>query len=373
MLTRSRFFLGTLGLALGLLGCDSTPTDPVAGGGTGGTGGSASPVPIYILVGGGTNPGVTDVYRDSQLEAGQVFIMAKDPLQANSTYTVTYSITAGGTVFTSPTWSFQTGASNDPPNPGGTVLDVVNLRRTQTAVPIVQNSPTVLAVAARRHAGYQCEDQARRWLGEGDAITHGEPFTAYDFYIHSNSGARVHLANGGAALPDPLPGPTAFSWPHAATHAYETIATSSGPQAAAFLWNSVYHRIPMMRHDVTHLGEGDRVEAEDDDIYKDLLEINRPFVSGNTATDAQYQTINWTRANAAQSGVRFWPAHNQIGLNLRFSTNREIPDPVGTYGEGGNAAWNNGTPEDDLVGLPLHISLPTTGDITSISVTLTRN
>src|SRR5690606_36024687 len=106
-------------------------------------------------------------------------------------------------------------------------------------------------------------------------------------------------------------------------------------QAVVDLWNTVYHRIPMMRHDVTHLGEGDRADAEGDVIYASLPEVNRPFVIGNTAINAQYQTINWTRANAAQSGVRFWPANGQIGLNLRFNTNSELPDPVGTNGEGG--------------------------------------
>lgn len=354
-------FLGAVCAALIFSGCETSP--PPAGGGTGngGTGGSTSPVPVYVLIGGANNPSATDVYLDGILEPGQVFIVPKSPLLASSSYTVAYTITAGGATFTAPTWTFTTGTAANPPDPDRSIFDAINLRRSQTNVPTVLNSPDILAKAARRHAGYQCEDQHKRSLANGAAISHGEQFTGYSFFINDDYGARIRAANEGSV-------------PHGATHFYETIATNSGSAAVVFLWNTVYHRLPMMRHDMTHFGAGSRADAESDTIYTRIIApAAKPFTPGNPATNAQYLTIDWTRVSSALTGPKFWPANGQVGVNLAFDTNTEVPDPIGTANEGGNAAWNNGTPEAGVVGVPLHVSLPTTGNITAISVTLTKN
>ena len=153
-----------------------------------------------------------------------------------------------------------------------------------------------------------------------------------------------------------------------------TFATNSGSAAVVFLWNTVYHRLPMMRHDMTYFGAGSRADAESDSIYTNTMPgVAKPFTPGNPATNAQYLTIDWTRVSSALTGPKFWPANGLGGVNLAFDTNTEVPDPIGTANEGGNAAWNNGTPEAGVVGVPLHVSLPTTGNITAISVTLTKN
>ncbi len=363
MLFRSMVpWFGAVCAALIFSGCETAAVPDAGTPGGGGSGGSTSPVPVYVLIGGATNPGAADVYLDSLLEPGQVFIVPKSPLLTNSTYTVTYTITAGGTTFTAPNWTFDTvGASANPADPGGSIFDVIDLRRGQTFVPTLQNSPSILAVAARRHAGYQCEDQDKRSLANGAAITHGEQFSGYSFFVNDNFGTRIQAANSGAV-------------PHGATNMYETIATNGGSAAVVFLWNTVYHRLPMMRHDVTHFGAGSRAEAETDSIYTGTpMGAAKPFTAGNTATNAKYLTIDWTRVSSALTGAKFWPANGQGGVNVSFDTNTEVPDPIGTANEGGYAPWNNGTPEAGVVGVPLQVSLPTTGNITAIEVTLTKN
>lgn len=71
---------------------------------------------------------------------------------------------------------------------------------------------------------------------------------------------------------------------------------------------------------------------------------------------------------AGETAVRalsFWPANGQLGVERQFNTDTETPDPV----DAGNA---NGTPDDDVVGCPIHVIHPVNADFQTLNITLTQ-
>ncbi len=317
-----------------------------SGGGGGSGGGASSPVPIYILVGGASAPSGAYVYLDNgvgRLDSGEVFIMARNALLANSQYRVDYSIVAGGTTFTG-TWSFTTGSGNETAQTA-TVLAEINRYRADAGEPaIVANS--ALDLSATRHAGYQAET---------DAISHNESDTTKVFYVNTDFYRRISIANGGTA--------SSNSWPGTSTDTvYETIATKGDAGAAVSLWNTVYHRIPMMRRHTTLLGNGDRSDAMADSRYTGA--VVPPFVGPGTANQ-QYETIDYSANSALAQIASHWPPDGATGIGLSFDSDTESPDPLSTVN-------GNGTPSDGVVGTPLHLVLPTTASFASLTISLTK-
>jgi hypothetical protein len=342
-----------LSATLLLVSCANSTTDS-GGGGSAAPTPSGTPVAAYVLIGGASKPAVTDLYLDSRLDAGEIFIMAKNPLTVSRTYQVTYDVTIGGTQYTGQ-WSFTTGTLSVGATTQVTPLAELNRYRTEAGVPVVTSNAN-LTTAARRHSGYQCE---RGLITHTELVNNSLPFnsgtnpgdTSADMYIHYNFASRISLANGGTAGSN--------SWPGTGiTTAYETIATNGGVSAVAGLWDTVYHRLPMMRRHTQLIGEAQRTDTGSDSLY--LAATPAPY---DWSTGTAYETIDYTADGRAQI-QSMWPASGAVNIGTTFNTDTEGPDPVSS----GNS---NGTPDDTTVGTPIHIILPSTGNITALSVVLT--
>lgn len=293
----------------------------------------ATGVPLYVLAGGTSAPDITDLYLDSaNLEKGELFIVPKDPLLASSVYSVNVTVIAGGVTFTSTPWSFTTAAGATAPATG-TVLDEINTFRAQAGVPILTVDAD-LTEAAVGHSGYQSEK---------DTLTEGEADATAAFFVANTVEARIVAARGAALA--------------ANVFAEEVVATNSGPQAVDGLWNTVYNRLPMMRVQTLVMGRGERSDAFTDPR-------NTPQVFPAVAAN-QYETIDFLANSSIAQTASFWPANGQIGVPTSFDSDAETPDPI----DNGNA---NGTPDDGLVGVPIHIVFPTSANFTSVTVTVTK-
>lgn len=340
MYTRVAMLVGALCL---FSGCDdTTTTDP--GGGSGGPGGGASPVPVYVLVGGSSVPTVADVYRDVQgVGGGEIFVMSKTPLAINTLFEFEYAVTAGGTDYTG-SFRFTTSASQVMAPRAGSVLGEINLYRSDSGYlnADLLASGVGYIIAARRHAGYQKEPNS--------FITHNEPDNTKVFFMNNSFASRISIAHGGTAVSN--------SWGGSNT-VYEIIASNGGLEAIPFLWNTVYHRVPMMRRHTRQAGNGDSADAVVDTLYVNANPKPYPIEDAGA-----FQTVNLGGTSSFAQTLATWPAPNQTGIGTTFNTNSELPDPM-------SAA--NGTPAVNAVGTPIHIILPTTANVTAISVTLTAN
>jgi uncharacterized protein YkwD len=339
-----------------LAGCggggDTTTTGGGGGGGGGGTGGAGSPVPIYILVGGNpsaTVPAGSDIYLDQEisndpvrgnrLRPGEIYIMAQGALQASTTYTVAIAADTAAEHLTR-TWSFTTGLNTNPPTFSGTAIGELNALRGQSGARTLTSNANY-AVAARRHAGYQCETSA---------ISHFESTSANaQFYIADEFFQRISIADGGTSGSN--------TWGSGINTVYEDIATTAGVAAIDQLWNTVYHRIPMMRQEVSFIGNGDRSDAFTDSR-------NSPQVIASTGTG--FQTIEFAAVSSTPKILAYWPTDNQTGIATAFNSNTESPDPF-------SAGNPNGAPNVGVVGPPITIIFPTSQDFTGVTVTLTQN
>jgi uncharacterized protein YkwD len=321
------------------------------GGGTIGSGGAGSPVPVYILIGGNpsaTVPAGADIFLDQEipndpvkgnrLRPGEIYIMAQGALLAGTTYTV--AITANTTAETlTRTWSFTTGPDATPPNFSGTVIGELNALRGQSGASTLTANANY-SVAAQRHAGYQCETSA---------ISHNESNSSAQFFVNTDFFRRISIANGGTA--------SSNSWGTLINTVYEDIATTAGVAAVDQLWNTVYHRIPMMRQEVSFIGNGDRSNAFTDSR-------NSPQVIASSGTG--FQTIEFAAISSTPRTLAYWPTDNQTRIATSFNSNTESPDPFST----GNP---NGAPNVGVVGPPITIIFPTSQDFTGVTVTLTQN
>jgi hypothetical protein len=193
-----------------------------------------------------------------------------------------------------------------------------------------------LIVSAIRHAGWQAIDDAG--LG-GRHLNHGEPrvnaLFSSDHFVD-----RIRAANGGTGVP-------------AATLYFEDIASSAGSTAIVQLWNSVYHRIPMMRHRARSLGYGDMALAR-----ADYPTAGVPLIDewGNVPPGNGYATLEWAGYATPAITLSFWPGDGTSGVPRTFASDTESPDPVSGRNQ---------------VGCPIHVILPeTSGAFTSVVITL---
>jgi hypothetical protein len=344
--------LFTLAGCKGVGGGDIAPAGlTVSSTSSGGTGTSTSPVPLYALVPDtGTGSLGSGVFRDPDLDNGEIFLMAQDPLVASSTYQVEYTIFVGSTQFTK-TWTFDTGTSAVTTTGATGAFAELNALRLQANSPAVTSS-SVFGDAATLHSGYQCEQDQLDTANSGQAITHHEPVTTASYFVADDFLNRISIANGGTA-------------PAGSDIFYEVIATNGGVPAVDLLWDTVYHRLGMMRRHITVEGHGERTDAAADATRNP----GGTVITGPGLTNEQYFTADLGADSATAQVQAVWPADAQTNVGTTFDTDGEIPDPVGNAN---GDIQDNGTPDDDLVGTPIHIVLPTSGIITGISVKLTK-
>jgi hypothetical protein len=200
----------------------------------------------------------------------------------------------------------------------------LNLFRSQsggTALPNM-SSHDALIIAAVRHAGWQAIDNT--------GLNHGEPrsnalFTADSFVD------RIRAGNGGPYIT----GANGYS---------EGIAGNAGSSAIASLWNSVYHRLAMMRHQSTKVGYGD----------KDMARADYP-TAGVSAGNG-FATLDYASFSTPAVTLAFWPGNGTTNVPNIFHSDWEGPDPVAGR---------------DVVGCPIHMILPqATGTFSVVNVTL---
>lgn len=218
-------------------------------------------------------------------------------------------------------------------------LGDLNTLRSQcsgTALAAV-TSLNALIIGAVRHAGWQAIDDASL---AGQHLNHGEPrsntlFSA-DFFAD-----RIRAANGGANIPS-------------YASYYEDIASTAGSTAITQLWNSVYHRIPMMRHRARDLGYGDMAMARSDYPTAGVPATDE---WGNNPSGNGYATMDWAGYTTPAITLSYWPGNGTTGVPKTFTSDTESPDPV---------------PSRNQVGCPIHVIFPETGGtFTSVNITLT--
>jgi uncharacterized protein YkwD len=323
-----------------LAACGGGGDDAAAGGGGGGGGGGSTAIggtglALHVLVGGTSKPTATDLYLDSRLAAGEIFVMPKAALGASTTYSVSVvASTASGEKFNH-TWSFTTAAGAVTAGVGATVLSELNAYRSASVNLPAVTSDSGYATAATKHAGYQCET---------NAINHNEPDNTKLLYVNTDFWRRISLAKGGTA--------SSNTWGTGIDTVFEDIASTGGADAVPQLWNTVYHRVPMMRRQVSIIGNGDRTAA---------AALPGSDVSG---TGTGYQTIDFGGVSGTAVMTSYWPHDGTTNVFQSFNTDQETPDPVGLSN-------TNGTPTAVTVGPPIHVLLPTTEDFTALTITVT--
>lgn len=211
--------------------------------------------------------------------------------------------------------------------------------RTQcggTALPSVTSHDSLI-ISAVRHAGWQAIDDITQ---AGANLDHGEP-RSNPLFSDDNMGERIRKANGGTHL-----SPASY---------FEDIASRAGSVAITQLWNSVYHRIPMMRHRASRVGYGDMTLARSD--YP-TAGVPADDEWGNTPDGSGYATLNWQVLTTPTITLSYWPANGTTNVPRVFSSNSESPDPV---------------PSQNQVGCPIHLIFPETfGDYTAVNITLVK-
>ncbi len=191
-----------------------------------------------------------------------------------------------------------------------------------TALAMV-TSHNALIIAAVRHAGWQAL--------ENSGLTHGEP-SSNALFSDNNLGERIRKANGGTHLSSP-----GYAY-------YEDIASNSGSAAITLLWNTVYHRIPMMRHKAWRAGYGDKLLAAGD------------YPTAGVSAGNGFATLNWHEQTTPTISLSYWPGDGIVGVPKTFFSNSESPDPVA---------------DRDEVGCPIHLIFPEgSGTFTVVNATL---
>jgi len=219
----------------------------------------------------------------------------------------------------------------------------LNQYRGQSGQPPATEEPP-MDTAAVQHAGWMVlENNGLTHYETVDGTPGGVPATANPIYTAVAVADRIRAQNAGLdILPNAI-----YS---------ETISSIPGPQSIAWMWNTVYHRLPLMRHNLSMVGFGDWDAALDNYPYDGL-----PAGSGYATLDcAQDPTI--TTVIAAS-----WPAPATVGMLLWYDPNTEIPNPFNPA----NTGQNPPTVATGQIGPPLHIILPTSQDWSTISMALT--
>ncbi len=163
---------------------------------------------------------------------------------------------------------------------------------------------------------------------------------------------RIRAANGGLDL---YPGTTV-------TYS-EGLTSAAGPPTIAALWNTVYHRLPLIRSTTELFGFGDAAQA------------GAQYGSGTIPAGVTgYDTIELAGATTVPITASWWPANALTNVPYSFSTDHEAPDPIGLQEPGGTPnpfqspqVWST---DIDAVGVPLIVLIPTSLDWATVTVSL---
>jgi uncharacterized protein YkwD len=319
---------------------------------TGGVGiwDAVSTIPVYVLVGGGgPSTTQTDIYRDHGassgigLDPGEIFIMAKTPLFNGTRYELTVIAHTGsgaGTEQFNHTWQFTATNGFGGYGEAGYRTELNAFRAASGAGVGATAIDAEYQVAAVRHAGYQ------RIQG---LMTHGEANSSNPLFTHNNFASRISIANGGSA--------SSSTWGAGINTVSECIS-SLGDHVDAIdsLWNTVYHRLPMLRHSTEVIGAGNSDNAM------------VAYPGAGVPVGAMYFTIDFGGDTANAITTAYWPPHNATNFPRIFFTNNEGPDPISSTRTGDQTPV---TPDDNDVGGPIHVVLPTTADLSGLTVELT--
>ncbi len=237
----------------------------------------------WILVGGATKPAYSDVYLDGELQSGELFVLPQSPLNPNATYQVSISAVAGAESF-SHSWSFTTGGMSQSASDAVTAL---NNLRAESGEPSM-TTYAALTTSSTKHAGYQAI--------ENGGITHGETDTGNALYVANNFWDRISAADGGVFLED---------------EEYEDIASNGGVPSIALLWNTVYHRVPMMRASTNWVGFGDRNAA-----ITAYPSANVPAASSGNPWG--YATLDFAADTSIATLASYWPRDAASDVNATF-------------------------------------------------------
>ncbi len=221
------------------------------------------------------------------------------------------------------------------------VADLNALRGQCGGTALATVSPlTPLIISALKHAGWQAQYDAKNG---GAHLNHGEPDASLSLYVNTAFNLRIQIANGG--LGDDIAGWQSYD---------EDIASQAGTPAMDSLWNTVYHRIAMMRTQVTSVGYGDMALARSDYPAAGIPATD-PW--GNSPSGNGYATLDFTGYATPAISLSYWPSSGLTAVPKAFNTTTESPNPL---------------PAGPLttVGPPLHLVDPTLDNFTSISVSL---
>ncbi len=214
------------------------------------------------------------------------------------------------------------------------VLSAINAWRAKCALP-----PAGLMVAfnnsATKHAAYQASQVP-------DVSTYTETNTANPHYTAANSSDRMQNAwnawfpNAVAPLP---PGPTGYD-----ERIHDTLTKTA---YVAWAWpQTIYHRLPMMRHEWRWLGYGDRDQAIEDGL-------SIPTTHTFTAT-----TLDWGRLPGVARSVSAWPTDGETRV-------------AASYSPADDAAVPPGLTSGKVYGTAIHLIHPTNSPWISISASVT--
>ena len=320
-----------------VIGGTGTSTGPATGTGTSGTGGTTGgnlatqpgSMSTWILVGGAAKPAYSDVFLDSELNPGELFVITQNALAVNATYQVAISAVAGGETF-SHAWTFTTGGmSLSAPDP----ISAMNGLRSECGVAAL-SAFGALVTSSTKHAGYQAL--------EDNGITHGETDAGNALYVADNFWQRIEAANGGAFL---------------GNVEAEDIGSLYGDEAIDQLWDTVYHRVPMMRATTNQAGYGDCNTAA----------AAYPAAHVPTTTAWSYATLDFAGDTSLPILASHWPADGAADAPNAFDDSEEFPHPIGWGSSNGTGATQYG-----LIGVPIHIIVPSSADFSTIAVSITK-
>jgi hypothetical protein len=337
------------------------PTPPVPGEGVWSA--NASPVPVYVLIGGDAADPPADrngIFFDTNLDFGEIFILARSPLQAGTTYEVAVVAHTGSgpaTEVFNHTWRFTTSplAYTDGGNGHASPDAELAAYRGQCGLGVANTDPGYTQ-AAIMHAGYQ--RLAR-------ILTHEEdpPPPANVCFIDRWFWNRISLALAGTTWDGiSLPPPVGFNVgiPHATMRLSEGLVAGGDLVAGlATQWNTVYHRLPLSRYDTILFGAGQSQQAA-------VFFADPPAV---LTEEPRYATYLYGGNRALAQPPSYWPQDNLTGVPRSFYSDGESPDPIG---EMRTLPAPNRTLPATWVGSPIHVALPVAVDFSGLVVTLTR-
>jgi hypothetical protein len=223
-----------------------------------------------------------------------------------------------------------------------------------------------VTTAATSHAGWQAINDANDPT-DAPSLSHTElpPPPSNALYVDGDFATRINIAYlpSNAGKPSTAPPPTGQSWiPHSSIY-YEDISSQANTIAIADLWNTVYHRLPMMRHQVGTVGYGDQIQASGAFPAAQVPSTN---LWHNSPTNNGYATLDFVGYAAVAITLSYWPSDGTVRVPTTFFADNEEPDPITANGFPSHPSDHN------AIGPPLHVILPSTLDILALTVTFTR-